>query len=425
LIKNQNKMSNTIGKHLSKQKKTVVSYENPVPIEPATTTIDIGSSSSGLPTDILIDPLTKAGFIPEPEDIPDDEEEEVYNAKEDFTKEICKPEDPKALELLAQVGITSFVVTKDQIMTVFNNFIKEIPETAGYLAKEVVIHTFTLNREKTTIYSLLAAGTLPLDAILYLSLANDSYKEMFDIKGPMTDDLTMCGRLAERARAIFVSWACYIINRGQNPDINKDDEPIGLLKNKILKNFNIRSEQEIAFLSSSAPLSKFPISIMVSGAELSSFPKIIYHRFKLSPAGSKIMRYALIASSYEMKDPEPLSDLVEKTKTEYAINLYKVLKQNANNFSALLKIHPLYDNPARIERFSLKMTCVILYVLTIKGRTEMTDSFNQKKIKAFTKDKNIMPSTNQEGGKYWAILTDTAADFMTVTVDSMNRMLGI
>lgn len=323
-----------------------------------------------------------------------------------------------------------YVVTKDDIIDSLKDMILNIPKTDAYLEGEVKVHIFDEEQNNATIFGLLAAGTKPLDAILFMALKDDQHKaSIFDVLPPLSIISADCSRYATKARGAFIAWATIIITRGGNPTTavvaGARRALPKIITEKALPGYNIGFEDELCPECSSAPLVKFPSEALLD-VDLTTFPVMYYRRMVLSPAGTRALRYAAMSSQFEHINPNALDSNADvRARQARAFELYYVLLEASKSEAACRRLHPMNTgNANRIPKFTDKMTHVVCYLLTEVGRQHFGAHIINNKMSSFMKDTNIMPD-QATGRTAFSILKRTDADFMDVTAVNLKACLGI
>jgi len=310
---------------------------------------------------------------------------------------------------------TQFTASADEIKGTLIAAIASIPHTEAYLNGEIIIRKF--EGIEDTFFSLISAGTLPLDAILYLSL-KDSKEGMFKLMGPLSGDVSEISTLASLSRGAFIAWAVQVITRGSNPASSAtvgQERPLAkLIKEKALNNA-IEYEHQLVTLLTSGVMNKFP-SEAILHTDLSVFPPAYYKRMVLSIAGTRGLRYCALSMQF---DKNKATDI----KTKRAIDLVTSAAERATSTAAGLYLHPMNTtNKHRIGKFTDKLTNAMLHSLSAEGRKQFVEFIVNKDMKAFIKDKNIFGMGQAEN---FSVMKDKEADFMEITVDSLRLALGV
>jgi len=316
----------------------------------------------------------------------------------------------------------SFVVTKDDVIDMLIRFVSEIPKTAAYIEQEVVIHKFDEERI-ATLFGLLAAGTKPLDAILYMSLHDTDKSAIFNVQPPLDLSTKNAAMRAQKSRGVFIAWATVVITRGGNPS-NSAVQPRKLPKlitERALAGLNIMNEHELTPECSSCSLTKFPSEALLE-IDLANFPTEYYKRMTMSIAGSRALRDANIAAKFERVSLFS-NDPTIKAKQQRAQALYKYLLNASTDERSMMGLHPMNTgNTHRIPRFTEKMTNVVLHVLTEEGRKAFAKYIIAEKMESFMKDGNIMPDAGTNRPPF-SVMKRDSGDFMDVTEEALGQCL--
>jgi hypothetical protein len=266
-------------------------------------------------------------------------------------------------------------VKSEDLLNAISTLLNEFERFEGYLHKEVVIKRFLSSDDNAGQF--LAAGTAPLDYILYLAYKNnDQFNQMFNIVevSDITED--RASKNLNNARSVFMAWVLIVMTRGNHPVSSGDDRPLPkiLLKGD-LDNTNITNEKSLAKLCSSAPLSKFPAD-MILKMEFKTLPDKYYARILLSSAGTRAIRYAILSMSFA-KDND--SGMVSMTKQ---------LAESQMNCKVKVKMHPLFADK-KIPRMTLTLTKMVMMSLTREGRQAFARMISESDYDSFKKDKMI------------------------------------
>jgi len=327
-----------------------------------------------------------------------DEAEEEEEEEED-PEENLSPDDLAALCDEEQV-----VVTPDEVLDAINSFIETIPEIEGYNKGEIKLYVFS--QSHFGLSQMVGAGTAILDAILYLAVGV-KYPDIFSVRPAMSKTATDVSGFIARARGVFISWSILIMCRGSHPDVTNTTRPLPAICLKdALVGMNINNEKELALECSSAPLKKFPSSVMMQ-ANVKSLPERFYQRIVLAPAGCRAIRYAMLASTFPKRSDTPLA----KEIAEYLVSV-------ANHREVQLNLHPMRDLPeiVKIPKFTLKMTRAIMESLTPEGRNSFVDSIMGGRMESFKKDPSFSKVKMGRTSNF-AILNDVEASFDGLTLD--------
>jgi hypothetical protein len=310
---------------------------------------------------------------------------------------------------------SQFVVTGADIKESLLLAITSIPHNEAYLNGEVVIHRFPEN--EISFFSLISAGTYPVDAILYLAL-KETKEGIFEVKGPLSIDPNEMAQLATIARGAFIGWVVQVMTRGTNPAVSStqgNERPLPkLIKDKALNGL-YNFEHELSAILSTAPLNKFPCEALLD-IDLALLPPAYHKRILLSVAGTRGLRYCEISMTFQ-------KNTSSDPKIKRAVELTSFAAQYSSDVKVGLYLHPMNSkNTHRIAKFTNKLTCAMAYSLTDKGRQDFAQKIVTKDMKAFLQDKNIFtPNSNV----FFPILNDIESDFTSITVSELKAAFGL
>lgn len=308
-----------------------------------------------------------------------------------------------------------FTASTEEIKGALVTAIASIPHTEAYLNGEITIRKFADIED--TFFSLISAGTLPLDAILYLSL-KDTKAGMFQEKGPLSSDISEISTIASMSRGAFVAWAVQVVTRGSNPATSAtpgQERPLAkLIKERALNNA-IEYEHQLVPLLTSGVMNKFP-SEAILHTDLATFPPAYYKRMVLSIAGTRGLRYCALSMQFEKSTATDI-------RTKRALEIVASAAERATSTQAGLFLHPMNtSNKHRISKFTDKLTNAMLHSLTLKGRKDFAEFVINKNMKAFLKDKNVFGEGQAE---HFSVMKDKEADFMEITLEGLRLALGV
>jgi hypothetical protein len=282
----------------------------------------------------------------------------------------------EAIHLASFCDDEEIIVTIEDVLSSINEYIDTIPAIDGYRKGEIKIHIF--GEDLTDMTKLIGAGTAVLDAVLY-NAVSDSHPEIFDVSGPKATTGAEVSAFISRARGVFISWCVLIMCRGSHPESDNTSRPLpAICSRDALAGMNIGNEQVLALECSSAPLKKFPASVLLQ-AGLSALPPRFYQRIAMAPAGCRAIRYAVLAANF----PRSTDDGSQKAR-----DIMEYLIEKSGNRIVQLNLHPLADLPelVKIPKFTLKMTRAIMEALSADGRASFVDSIMGGRMESFKKD---------------------------------------
>jgi hypothetical protein len=315
----------------------------------------------------------------------------------------------EALKRLENLGaIVNAVDLKDAI----EELAKIIPKSDSYYTKELIVKC--IRSENITFQNLLGCGTKVLDALLYKTYKGGEKDHIFNVHYIENVSVSEMSENINFSLNSFIAAVVTLYNRGKL--VSKSSNPeqqrqlIELLKGKLF-NGKITTEDELADSLSSSNTQKFPASALMK-MDLKVLPLAYYNRAILIVAGTKAIRYSMMALRFERATPEePL--YIRRVEQAHALLLSCASK---NSFDYAVKCHPLSNSQARIPRFTLRMTRAVIEYLSPKGRSDMRESIIQKDIRSFTLDGDLMGSETSDGrGRVYSILDDPEADFAVIS----------
>ncbi|AAT08133.1 coat protein, partial [Tulip mild mottle mosaic virus] len=321
----------------------------------------------------------------------------------------------------------SLTLDQDKIQKVLEDYVKNLPRTAEtYKPKEIEIKYF--KGVELNVSSLLSAGTRILDAVLYSTYKDSNeHNFIFDVKvlsPDFVDSKVLVSNIETGNRAIKAAF-CLVYNQGGLPSKTNEERPLSkFIRETIFREKDLKSNDLCALLSSADP-SLFPSQVFLKIA-LENLPTEVSSRCKMSIAGNKAMRYALLAQKFDKDEvavPDPMTAtagaeyMQKKEKLEKAKKIVDVLCSLASDFQSQVRMHPLSPERSSRKNFTLQLTCAIVTSLSYKGRIEMRKAIEEKKIEAFKRDENIFGKLNAVGNPIFPVLTNSEADFSELSVD--------
>nr|WNV27214.1 coat protein [pepper chlorosis associated virus] len=329
----------------------------------------------------------------------------------------------------------SLSLDQDKIKDVLEKYVKELPKTVEtYKAGDVLIKNF--KGVSTGISSLLAAGTKILDAILYVAY-QDSLEHSFIFKKvELSPDMISSREIAENIdignKAIKAAF-CHVYNQGGLPSSSSESKLLSkFIRETIFKKKTLESDKFCEYLSSSDP-SFFPASVFLK-VPLDNLPTEVSSRCKMSIAGNKAIRYAMLAQKFEkrtLEDPTKvesknmLAYIKENEKLQKAISIMNTLSSLGSNFEAQKRMHPLSPERPSRKNFTLQLTCAIVYALSKYGRETMRKDIDDRKIASFKRDLNIYGEVNNIHEAYFPVLTNPDGDFSELSVEAVKTAYGL
>nr|DBA06926.1 TPA_asm: coat protein [Lepidozia ophiovirus_pli] len=334
-----------------------------------------------------------------------------------------------AANIEAMLASSAFKMEIKTLVEKMNEFAQTIPEDEKYNMGEV--HVRVLKGAKVSVHNLVAAGTLVLDAALYSSYHEDqSALYMFNVEE--IDEISMeeVSASVDYARKAFIAVLVLIYNRGNMPTYSGDEtnqKPLIKLLRENLFHDEMTTESEVAQLLSCTTTRKFPARSLLN-VNIDGLPSQYVSRMKLAVAGNRVVKYAEHASLFEQSsskidanDKLSADELASHQKIVKAHELVDALRSRSGNFQAQLKLHPLNPNKSVPVGFTMKMTSAILHSLTENGRLALVKHFQDKDMRSFLKDKNIMGSYDALNQRTWPILNDENGNFMGLTRETVNK----
>jgi len=283
----------------------------------------------------------------------------------------------EAKELWKSISESEFNVTPDHISDAFNLLINSVPDGARYLAGEVKVHMFDENN--ITFESLLAAGTLILDAVLFMALKDDGeYGGLFDMQGPLYSDKSDSALIRQTAYLAFIASIEHYLTKGVLPGMgNQNDQLSRNIVQRTLSETGITTSGQLGQILSSAKISKFPRTIYL-GIDLGKIDKTTGQRIALSPAGTKFMRYLYMVGLF-------IGDSTMTSKNAAAKKIYDFVKSIKPE--QLIKFHPDHESSVRKpQKCSAKISVMLMKNLNSKGQTAVLTYINTKNMEALKKD---------------------------------------
>nr|AAU12876.1 coat protein [Mirafiori lettuce big-vein virus]AAW82345.1 coat protein [Mirafiori lettuce big-vein virus]AAW82347.1 coat protein [Mirafiori lettuce big-vein virus]AAW82348.1 coat protein [Mirafiori lettuce big-vein virus] len=328
----------------------------------------------------------------------------------------------------------SLTLDQDKIQKVLEEYVKNLPRTAEtYKPKEIEIKYF--KGVEFSVSSLLSSGTKILDAILYSTYKDSAeHNFIFDVKvlSPDFIDSKILVNNIETGNRAIKSAFCLVYNQGGLPSKTSEERPLSkFVRETIFREKDLKANELCDHLSSADP-SLFPSQVFLK-ISLENLPTEVSSRCKMSIAGNKAMRYALLAQKFD-KDEVPVPTEVNPTtsseymqrkeKVEKAKKIVDVLCSLASDFQAQVKMHPLSPERSSRKNFTLQLTSAIVTSLSYKGRLDMRKAIEEKKIEAFKRDENIFGRLNALGQPTFPVLTNADADFSELSVEAVKTAYG-
>jgi hypothetical protein len=340
-----------------------------------------------------------------------------------------------------EINFTSIEIDTSLVVSALESFAKTVKREGGYLREEIKIVEMT--DSIITIQSLVAAGTKILDASLYVTMQSDeTKKKIFKVLKINEITNTECGKNLQSGLCALIGAILVVYNRGNLPSKTYSSENRRPLQNLLVSNVfheAISFEDELAEMLSSAPLFKYPAGSLLE-FNLNLLEAFVGQRAKLSIAGNKVVRLAVIAGKFEKQkiwtDEELVKDLLtfaarseERVKIMHSNLLVEQLKSYGPDLQAQLRLHPLAKNRHVPAKFVGIMIKAILMSLSNNGRNELCETLlgnrESKKMGSYTKDQLLMGSTDEEKkNRTWSILTDKDYDVNSITVDGLKSVFA-
>nr|UXK95487.1 coat protein [Carrot ophiovirus 1] len=356
-------------------------------------------------------------------------EEKKEKAFETREKVPFSPE--KVKELIEGKSLT---LDQSKVQEVLENYVKNLPRTAEtYKAKEIEVLYF--KGVDITVSSLLSSGTKILDAVLYITY-KDSAEHNFifavkELSPSFLESKTLVKNIEMGNRAIKAAF-CLVYNQGGLPAKTSDERPLSrFIRETIFRSKDLKSNDLCDLLSSADP-SLFPSQVFLK-TKLEHLPTEVASRCKMSIAGNKAIRYALMAQKYEKNEiavPDKLTPtssieyMQEKEKIEKAKKIVDTLCSLASDFEAQKRMHPLSPERASRKNFTLQLTCAIITSLSPKGRIDMRTAIENEKIEAFKRDENIYGKLNSKDVASFPVLSNPSANFSELSSDAVKTAYG-
>nr|DBA06880.1 TPA_asm: coat protein [Caladenia ophiovirus] len=322
----------------------------------------------------------------------------------------------------------------DEIKNTLEAYVKILPKSAdSYFAKEVVIHRFA--DLELSISSLLAAGTKILDAILFTtyhaSEKNNFIFRINDIDVETCNDREVAERINIGQKSIKSAFST-VYNQGYLPSSQGSGRGISKFVKETMMGMPNLTEQEFAAHLSCTSTNKFPAVVFIL-SDINLLPTDVASRCKMSIAGNRPIRYALLAKRLTRKTlpdltvagPPPLAErIAATTRITLALEIVDFLCSISSNWEAQRRMHPLHPGKPVIKNFTLQLTCAIVYSLSETGRTELRTRIDLDKIDAFKRDINIYGVKDNEDRLTFPILTNPEADFVGLSLGAVRGAYG-
>lgn len=312
--------------------------------------------------------------------------------------------------LLGAISDQEFSVGASLLSATFIDCVGLLPRAPAYGPGEIKIHLFNNEVGGKSFKALLAAGTLVLDAILYIALhQNTAYGKLFDCSGPTTRETS--GAIDHRNLSMHVLLAAieHFYTRGSLPSYNENKLSKNIIQ-RTLGVWEIGTEGRLAELLSTGALDKFPSEVFLD-IDIATLPQITLNRIKLSPAGTKFRRYA------EMIDAIPASEKQDYPAGQAIIDSVKNM-----NLADLLHFHPLHiASVIKPSQCSLKIQAEMLRTLTPDGIHQLLSVIQSKRMLALMKDSRMY--NDELAKKYCPILDDPAYGKGCITLTQINDII--
>lgn len=336
---------------------------------------------------------------------------EPVEADQSFVRTGMRNTEDSITQLISSFSSASRSVTPDEISNAFQAFITCLDHTPAYIEGEVKIHLDQAS--ELTVMNLLLCGTMPLDAILYMSLHQAS-PGIFTLLPPLYKDKASMAKASTIARGAFISFIVTLVCRGKIPGGSSTNSPalIKLLKDQALAGSNIDSEFGLASICSTAPLNKFPSSVIFS-IDFANFPLSYSGRMSLGPAGTRAIKYAILSKRFERNPAVP--EIIAMVDAMCTINFGNAWKH----------VHPLRyaSNKFAFPKATLKLTRLVLSSLTYKGQMDFAKHIEGSKNESFKKDKSFNIGTKGDH-QVLTIMEDPEADISSLTISRIMNFFG-
>nr|DBA06939.1 TPA_asm: coat protein [Phalaenopsis ophiovirus] len=332
-------------------------------------------------------------------------------------------------ELQGLIEGKSLNLNLENIKKVLEEYIKTLPKSGEtYLPGEVKIYMF--KDIDISVSSLLAAGSKVLDSILYCCYhESDEHNFIFDVEkmDHEVNKLEIAENINYGQKAIKAAFTT-VYNQGYLPSLGQLNRGMSrFVKETIFGDNNLTELMFCERLSSTNP-SKFPASVFLQ-ISIDSLPTEVASRCKMSIAGNRAIRYAVLAKSFERRDPdaEDIGGSVGRAinrKISSACDIVDCLSSLSSDWEAQKRMHPLNSQKVVLKNFTLQLTHAIIYSLTAKGRQDLHDTIIDKKIEAFKRDTNFFGVMNNENELIFPILDNTDADFLSLSITNIKAAYG-
>nr|DBA06965.1 TPA_asm: coat protein [Viola ophiovirus] len=339
-------------------------------------------------------------------------------------------------ELMTNLSGQNFQVDASRVKAELEKFYNNLPaDGQGYSANEVKIFRFGDLDSEFSLCELLGAGTKPLDALLFVSLATDEKSNgMFDIhkiESYAEEDMSFNIR---QGRGLIRACTIMVWIQGFLPSIDSTDtRPIPAYLLKHLIELNVTKMQDLPELLSCTSTRKFCQKIFFE-INLNILPLNDASRCKLSVAGNKIVKYAISASRFERRgipafipggtEAENLRNNAERKKVKQAFCILEYLLAVQTDLEAMKKMHPMSPERPTTPGLTRKITCAIIYSLTDKGRVDLYNHLKQKQNTAFLQDETLVGKPGEPGRRVYPELNTPEGDFSSITVETLKNMYG-
>nr|DAF42467.1 TPA_exp: coat protein [Dactylorhiza hatagirea ophiovirus] len=324
----------------------------------------------------------------------------------------------------------SIEVREDLIKTTLERYVNSIPKTAEpYLSGEIKI--FHFQGIERSIKNLIAAGTLVLDAVLYYSYenipGNQVIFKVIENSDKDFDPSLAVERISTSHKAIKAAFTT-VYNQGYLPASGGVERGLSQFVKITLFNDQHMTSSKLAALLSSASTLKFPAQVFLK-IDIDTLPTDVASRCKMSIAGNRVIRYAVLAKSFERAAQPVMGATTDRylvgkfykdnRKWEVATGIVDYLVSIAADWKSQIKMHPLNAQRPTFKNFTLKLTHAVLYSLSQDGRTSMRGKIVSDKIEAFKKDENFFGKADASGAVTYEIFSNPDADFSAMSPESV------
>nr|DBA06917.1 TPA_asm: coat protein [Holcus ophiovirus] len=334
------------------------------------------------------------------------------------------------------IQIKSLSMDAGKIKSILENYIVNLPKTAEtYKTGDILV--FWFKGVALSISSLLSAGTRILDAVMYMAYKDSSEHNFIfattELK-PGTVNATDISKKIENGNKAIKAAFCLIYTQGELPSKSTEEKQLPkFVRETLFKGYQGFSSNVLVDMLSSADPSLFPAEVFL-GIELTQLPNEVASRCKMSVAGNKAIRYAMLAQRFEKNNvtaprsgdqAEILRFSAEVEKLNKAKSITDLLSSLGSNFEAQKRMHPKSASRPTRKNFTLQMTCAIIYSLSPKGRDDLRKTIDEGKIESFKRDPNFYGSINQIHEVTHNVLMNKEADFSELSVDAIRIAYGL